>query len=135
MVDAVDAKASETGTKIGDLLDQEPGNKPLLECIIIYSDIFHIYIPQTVEAFPKGDQKSAELGMTNVITNTDSYESGFPAADLSEIKAKLSMIQLMWLQQFQSITLLMFSYVVIIKCEFDTIIINAYLVTSFQFDR
>ncbi|KAB2623545.1 cell wall / vacuolar inhibitor of fructosidase 1-like [Pyrus ussuriensis x Pyrus communis] len=77
MVDAVKAKAGEASRRVEELINREPGNTPARNCRLNYSDIFHLYIPEAVEAFPKGDYKSAELAMTNVVANADSCERGF----------------------------------------------------------
>ncbi|KAM1256907.1 hypothetical protein EV2_031897 [Malus domestica] len=77
MVDAVKAKAHEANLHLEELVNRETGNIPAQDCRFNYSDIFQLDIPQTVEAFPKGDYKSAELGMTNVVANADSCERRF----------------------------------------------------------
>ncbi|XP_070675858.1 cell wall / vacuolar inhibitor of fructosidase 1-like [Malus domestica] len=77
MVDAVRAKAREANLQVEELIDREPGNTPATNCRLNYSDIFHLHIPDAVEAFPKDDYKSAELAMINVVTNADSCERGF----------------------------------------------------------
>ncbi|TQD82554.1 hypothetical protein C1H46_031899 [Malus baccata] len=77
MVDAVKAKAREADLLVEELVDKELGNVAASNCRFNYSDIFQLDIPQAVEAFPKGDYKSAELAMTNVVANADSCERGF----------------------------------------------------------
>ncbi|KAB2616059.1 cell wall / vacuolar inhibitor of fructosidase 1-like [Pyrus ussuriensis x Pyrus communis] len=77
MVDAVRAKAHEANLRVEELIDREPGNTPARNCGFNYDDIFQLDIPQAVEAFPKDDYKSVELGMTNVVANADSCERGF----------------------------------------------------------
>ncbi|KAM1041868.1 hypothetical protein ACFX2I_030948 [Malus domestica] len=77
MVDVVKAKAPEANLRLQELFDKELGNLPAQNCRVNYYDIFRLDIPQAVEAFPKGDYKLAELGMTNVVANVDSCERRF----------------------------------------------------------
>ncbi|TQD80253.1 hypothetical protein C1H46_034151 [Malus baccata] len=61
---------------INELINDEPGNIPAEDCRNSYNDVIQIALPQATEAFSKGDYKSVELGMVNIVANADSRETG-----------------------------------------------------------
>ncbi|KAM2412816.1 hypothetical protein ACFXTH_031016 [Malus domestica] len=77
MIYADTAKVREAVDLINELINDEPGNIPARDCRNNYNDAIQIALPQATEAFSKGDYKSVELGMVNIVANADSRETGF----------------------------------------------------------